>query len=541
MFSSVPASHFIDFEGQKLELQTGLLAKQATQAVLAKIGQTTVLAAVVVGKEKGGDYFPLQIVYEERLYAAGKIKGSRFVKREGKPTDNAILTGRMIDRSLRSLFSPYLRTEIQVVITVLSLDNVNPPDTLAVLAASAALTLCGFEQKPNLQTFENLTTVQKTLPKNPIRQRAVALIQVKNTEQFVAFVKPKDTGETYRDGFFLPGGGIEEGENSIEAASRETLEELGISNLKHVKQLGICQKNMVYENQISQGLEFYELFEIDKEEIEKTVPSEKDTEGWKIVLVSLEDLRSNNWNQLNWILEKLEDFMLEKELDLIKNTELNSNFNPNTNSTNLTVDQNTVSDSLPNYLQKLENTPIFNGPVSSVRLGLEIENLGVFWQKEVEEVFTEIKNVSTDGLNLPEEMEQKLAGIMTEIGQTLDKNKPEELEYIRIIGNLFGKFQPKLAIKFKEIYKGTTRFSKSEIWAKYPLKYNFITNPSYEAQTQSQLDLVVSGNGQNIVMVECGAKIIPESIIGEGFDLASSKLQILTDFQSEFIQKYQQN
>ena len=128
---------------------------------------------------------------------------------------------------------------------------------------------------------------------------------------------------------------------------------------------------------------------------------------------------------------------------------------------------------------------------------------------------------------------------MTEIGQTLDKNKPEELEYIRIIGNLFGKFQPKLAIK--EIYKGTTRFSKSEIWAKYPLKYSFITNPSYEAQTQSQLDLVVSGNGQNIVMVECGAKIIPESVIGEGFDLASSKLQILTDFQSEFIQKYQQN
>ncbi len=543
MFSSVPASHFIDFEGQKLELQTGLLAKQATQAVLAKIGQTTVLAAVVVGKEKGGDYFPLQTVYEERLYAAGKIKGSRFVKREGKPTDNAILTGRMIDRSLRSLFSPYLRTEVQVVITVLSLDNVNPPDTLAVLAASSALTLCGFAKKETVPKFDFCSPLEKKLPKNPeIRERAVALIQVKNTQKFISFVKNStDSDEIYKLDYFLPGGKLENSENSVQASQRETLEELGIDNLEHLGSLGKCEVSLPYNQNISQGVEHYEWFEVEARALENLVKSEKDEQDWEIKLVEIDDLRTNNWPQLNMILDRLEDCLLEKELDLIKNTELNSNFNPNTNSTNLTVDQNTVSDSLPNYLQKLENTPIFNGPVSSVRLGLEIENLGVFWQKEVEEVLVEIKNVSTDGLNLPEELEQKLAGIMTEIGQTLDKNKPEELEYIRIIGNLFGKFQPKLAIKFKEIYKGTTRFSKSEIWAKYPLKYSFITNPSYEAQTQSQLDLVVSGNGQNIVMVECGAKIIPESVIGEGFDLASSKLQILTDFQSEFIQKYQQN
>jgi 8-oxo-dGTP pyrophosphatase MutT (NUDIX family) len=545
MFSSVPVSHFIDFEGQKLELQTGLLAKQATQAVLAKIGQTTVLAAVVVGKEKGGDYFPLQIVYEERLYAAGKIKGSRFVKREGKPTDNAILTGRMIDRSLRSLFSPYLRTEVQVVITVLSLDNVNPPDTLAVLAASAALTLCGFAKKETVPKFDFCSPLEKKLPKNPeIRERAVALIQVKNTQKFISFVKNStDSDEIYKLGYFLPGGKLENSENSVQASQRETLEELGIDNLEHLGSLGKCEVSLPYNQNISQGVEHYEWFEVEARALENLVKSEKDEQDWEIKLVEIDDLRTNNWPQLNMILDRLEDFMLEKELDLVKKTTLNTNsadltgetFNQNAESSAL------FSNSLLNHIQKLENTPIFNGPVSSVRLGLEIENLGIFWQKEVEEVLTEIKNVSTDGLNLPEEMEQKLAGIMTEIGQTLDKNKPEELEYIRVIGNLLGKFQPKLAIKFKEIYKGTTRFSKSEIWAKYPLKYNFITNPSYEAQTQSQLDLVVSGNGQNIVMVECGAKIIPESIIGEGFDLACDKLQILTDFQSEFIQKYQQN
>ena len=94
-------------------------------------------------RRAGTDYFPLQVVYEEKYYAAGKIKSSRFVKREGKPSDQAVLTGRMIDRSLRSLFDADLRNDIQVIVTVLSLDEVHPPDVLGVLTASAALSLCG--------------------------------------------------------------------------------------------------------------------------------------------------------------------------------------------------------------------------------------------------------------------------------------------------------------------------------------------------------------------------------------------------------------
>lgn len=146
MFQNTPVVFSSEVTGQKITLQTGLLAKQATASVLASIGQTTVSCSVVVGAETGADFFPLQVIYEERLYASGKIKGSRFVKREGKPSDNAILTGRLIDRSIRSLFPDTLRNEIQVIVTVLSLDQINPPDIVSILAASSAISLCGIKQ-----------------------------------------------------------------------------------------------------------------------------------------------------------------------------------------------------------------------------------------------------------------------------------------------------------------------------------------------------------------------------------------------------------
>jgi polyribonucleotide nucleotidyltransferase len=142
MFNSVPLRHSIDFQNQKLTLETGLLALQATASVIATIGETTVMANVVVGKvDMNIDYFPLQIIYEEKMYASGKIRGSRFEKREGKPSDTAVLAGRAVDRSLRSLFNENFRNSVQVVITILSVDEVNSPDILAILAGSAALSL----------------------------------------------------------------------------------------------------------------------------------------------------------------------------------------------------------------------------------------------------------------------------------------------------------------------------------------------------------------------------------------------------------------
>jgi polyribonucleotide nucleotidyltransferase len=127
--------------GVEWQFETGKLAKQAGGAVLARVGDTVVLAVAVLGKNprEGMDFFPLLVDYEEKLYAAGKIKGSRWVKREGRPTDEAILTGRVIDRSLRPLFPDGMRNDVQVVTTVLSIDGENEPDMIAVNAASMAL------------------------------------------------------------------------------------------------------------------------------------------------------------------------------------------------------------------------------------------------------------------------------------------------------------------------------------------------------------------------------------------------------------------
>jgi polyribonucleotide nucleotidyltransferase len=129
--------------GRVLEIETGLLAKQAGGAVTARYGDTVVLATAVMSKgmSRVSGYFPLSVEFEERYYAAGKIKGSRFIKREGRPSDDAILTGRVVDRTIRPLFNARMRNEVQVVVTVLSIDGENDPDVLSIIAASAALSI----------------------------------------------------------------------------------------------------------------------------------------------------------------------------------------------------------------------------------------------------------------------------------------------------------------------------------------------------------------------------------------------------------------
>ena len=117
-----------EIEGKELSVELGKLAQQTNGSALVKYGQTAVLATAVLSKKASDkNYFPLTVDYEERFYAAGKIKGSRFIKREGRPSDEAILTGRVIDRSLRPLFNQKLRNDLQVVLTVLSFDGENDP------------------------------------------------------------------------------------------------------------------------------------------------------------------------------------------------------------------------------------------------------------------------------------------------------------------------------------------------------------------------------------------------------------------------------
>lgn len=124
-----------------IELETGKLAQLASGSVTLRLGDTVVLATAVVAAtpRENIDFFPLMVEYEERMYAAGKISGSRFVKREGRPTDDAILSGRLIDRPLRPLFTKGFYNDVQVVVTVLSADLVNDPDILGITAASAAV------------------------------------------------------------------------------------------------------------------------------------------------------------------------------------------------------------------------------------------------------------------------------------------------------------------------------------------------------------------------------------------------------------------
>ncbi|KKS65778.1 MAG: Polyribonucleotide nucleotidyltransferase [Parcubacteria group bacterium GW2011_GWC2_42_6] len=130
------------FAGRTLTVETGRLAQQANGSVLVSFGETVLLAtAVMSSRTKNVNYMPLTVEYEERLYAAGKIKGSRFIKREGRPQDDAILSGRMIDRTLRPRFNHDIRNEIQVVVTVMSFDRENDPDVLGIFAASLALSI----------------------------------------------------------------------------------------------------------------------------------------------------------------------------------------------------------------------------------------------------------------------------------------------------------------------------------------------------------------------------------------------------------------
>lgn len=130
-----------EVNGGTLSIETGKLAKQANGSVTVQYGGTVVLATATMNDamREGVDFFPLMVDYEERLYAAGKIKGSRFIKREGRPTDEAILSGRIVDRTIRPLFNGRMRSDVQVVLTILSVDQENDPDICSVIGASIAL------------------------------------------------------------------------------------------------------------------------------------------------------------------------------------------------------------------------------------------------------------------------------------------------------------------------------------------------------------------------------------------------------------------
>jgi polyribonucleotide nucleotidyltransferase len=168
--------------GKKMIVKVGDLANQANGSCLVQYGETTVLATAVLapsGRE-GVDYFPLSVEYEEKFYAAGKIKGSRFIKRETRPTDEAILTARLIDRSIRPLFDQDCRRAVQVILTVLSIDQENDPDVVAFTAASLALAISDIDWQGPIAGVRIGRKVEESGEKGPWRINPNLEIQEKS-------------------------------------------------------------------------------------------------------------------------------------------------------------------------------------------------------------------------------------------------------------------------------------------------------------------------------------------------------------------------
>lgn len=133
----------MQWAGRTLSVETGKFALQTNASCTVRYGDTVILATAVMSKNTrdGIDFFPLMVNFEEKLYAAGKIKGSRFIKREGRPTEDAILSGRLVDRAIRPLFNQEMRNDVQVILTVLSYDVENDPQVPSLIAASVALSI----------------------------------------------------------------------------------------------------------------------------------------------------------------------------------------------------------------------------------------------------------------------------------------------------------------------------------------------------------------------------------------------------------------
>ncbi|MEK7086762.1 MAG: polyribonucleotide nucleotidyltransferase, partial [Patescibacteria group bacterium] len=260
-------------DGEPVSLEISELAKQANAAVIGRHGDTAVLATVVMGdKNSQADYFPLTVDYEERFYAAGKIIGSRFVRREGRPSDEATLSARLIDRSIRPLFDERLRREIQVVVTVLAYDEKNDPDAIALLATSTALTI-------------------SEVPWNG----PVGGIKIQNS---------KSNGELYYQTFFA---GPEEKINMIEFEGNEVSEEeLGkifVKAQNAIRELIDFQKQIVKEvGRPKININFAEadprikkiVLDFTKDKIEEAL-SKKATEELKTAL--LEELKNADEDQ----------------------------------------------------------------------------------------------------------------------------------------------------------------------------------------------------------------------------------------------------
>ena len=199
--------------GQPLSIEVNRVGFRTTGSVLVRYGDTVVLGSAQVGSRPVQlDYFPLSIDYEEKFYAAGKISGSRFIKREGRPSDEAVLIGRLIDRPIRPLFPKGYRQEVQVVATVLSMDPDFRPDVVAMIAASSALMLTG----------------------TPFDGPVAGLRVGRVNGEFKAFLTPEEREQSDLD---LVVAGIASGITMVEAGAKEVSEEVIVDAMAWAHQM----------------------------------------------------------------------------------------------------------------------------------------------------------------------------------------------------------------------------------------------------------------------------------------------------------------
>lgn len=199
-----------EFAGKKLIIETGNMAFRADGAVTVRYGDTVVLATAVVAPtpKPDTDFFPLLIDYEERWYASGKISGSRYMKREGRPSDKAVLTSRLIDRPIRPLFPKGYRNDVQVVTTVLSADLETEPDIVAIIGASIALMLAGtpFEgpvAAARIGQIDGKLVVNPTVSEQADSTLNLTVAGTKNAIMMVESAAQEVSEETIMQGFEL--------------------------------------------------------------------------------------------------------------------------------------------------------------------------------------------------------------------------------------------------------------------------------------------------------------------------------------------------
>ncbi len=220
----------LDFDGREIVVEAGELAKQTNGAVLVRYGDTAVLSVCVMGKTPvSQDFFPLQVLYQERLYSVGKIPGG-FIKREGRPSDAATLAARLIDRPIRPMFDENLRNEIQVINTVLSVDQDNSPEMTALLGSSLCL---GISNIP----FDG-----------PVAGVIVGLIDGK-------FIINPTAKQSEESSLHLTVAGTSDAICMVEAGSKEVSEELMLDALmfahENIKKLCDFQKQIIEEIGVS--------------------------------------------------------------------------------------------------------------------------------------------------------------------------------------------------------------------------------------------------------------------------------------------------